>query len=297
MSSDKTKESRIETLKKTQEARKEDALFKVNKAIERLQKIGAKINFQTVAKEANVSVPYLYKYPELKAKVAQLRSEQTQMPPSPVIKPPVTAKAHSQVIGRIKQRVRQLEEENNELKRKNESLTGQVYRVHHLQSQVERQKEIIEDLQSRLEESQKQLSTYKVVPINANLDSDNAIIDIDNVKSNSKSKDIPESIKVKLSSLGVELNSRLKKLINAATEESVLTALDAAEEYIKTHQVKNLGGTIADAIKDRWKPSQISKPNSSQAEPSISPVSESESSDELIDLSQLKSLFKGLNNE
>lgn len=72
-----TRESRIDTLKKTQESRKQTCLERVYKAIERLQKIGAKINFHTVAKEANLSVSYLYKYPELKQHVAQIRSQQS----------------------------------------------------------------------------------------------------------------------------------------------------------------------------------------------------------------------------
>ncbi len=38
MRKEDTKESRIDTLKKTQEARKQDCLLRVDKAVERLQK-------------------------------------------------------------------------------------------------------------------------------------------------------------------------------------------------------------------------------------------------------------------
>ena len=85
--SKQTKEDRIKTLKATQQSRKEETLAKVNQAIERLQKTGAKINFQSIAREANVSVPYLYKYPELKERIMVLRSQQSQMPAHPVNKP------------------------------------------------------------------------------------------------------------------------------------------------------------------------------------------------------------------
>ena len=137
MKKEDTKETRIETLKKTQELRKQDSLERVYKAIERLQKIGAKINFHTVAKEANLSVSYLYKYPELKQQVAGLRSQQSSMPIGTVAKP--ASSSHTKVISRLKDRIHQLEDVNQELRRKNEALAGQVYRVYHLQTQVERQ--------------------------------------------------------------------------------------------------------------------------------------------------------------
>ena len=155
MSREGTKETRIENLKKTQSARKEDARERVNKAIERLQKRGGKINFHTVAREASVSVSYLYKYPELKQQIAELRNKQSHLPP---LAKPVSSKSHDRVVARFKERIQKLEEQNRELRRKNEALAGQVYRVHLLQEQVERQQETIEDLEARLAEVQEQKS-------------------------------------------------------------------------------------------------------------------------------------------
>lgn len=151
MSRGDTRESRIDILKQTQEVRKQDSLDRVYKAIERLQKLNAKVNFQTIAREANVSVSYLYKYPELKLHIAELRCKQNSLPLSSVAKP--NSSATSKVITRLKERIHQLEAENSELKRKNEALAGQVYRVHYLQEQVERQQQTIEDLQTRLKEA------------------------------------------------------------------------------------------------------------------------------------------------
>jgi predicted RNase H-like nuclease (RuvC/YqgF family) len=163
MKKEDTKASRICTLKKTQEARKQDCLLRVDKAIERLQKIGAKLNFHSIAKEANLSVSYLYKYPELKQRVAQLRSQQSSMPISPVAKP--ASSSHAIIVSRLKERIGQLEQQHQELRRKNEALAGQVYRFHHLQEQVERQQQTIEDLQSRLKEQERVSSVAKVTSI------------------------------------------------------------------------------------------------------------------------------------
>ena len=158
MGREATRNTRIENLKKTQSARKEEARVQVDKAIEHLQKTGGKINFHTVAREAHLSVSYLYKYPELKQHIAELRSLQSHLPPPAK---QVSSKSHNKVIARLKDRIHTLENENRELRRKNEALAGQVYRTHHLQEQVERQQKKIEVLQTRLEEASKQKSVAK----------------------------------------------------------------------------------------------------------------------------------------
>ena len=137
-----------------------DSQNKVYQAIERLQKLNAKINFHTVAREAQVSVSYLYKYPEIKQHIGELRSKQNSFPVSPVAKPNSTS--HGKVVTRLQERIKKLEAENKELKRKCEALAGQVYRVHHLESQVERLQEQNEDLRAKLGEQE---IAMKVTPI------------------------------------------------------------------------------------------------------------------------------------
>lgn len=149
---DETKEFRINNLKKTQEQRKQDSKNRVYQAIERLQKLNAKINFHTIAREAQVSVSYLYKYPELKQHIGELRSKQNSLPVSPIAKPNSTS--HGKVVTRFQEKIKRLEVENKELKRKCEALAGQVYRVHHLESQIERLQEQNEDLRAKLGEQE-----------------------------------------------------------------------------------------------------------------------------------------------
>lgn len=237
MKKEDTKESRIETLKKTQQFRKQDALERVYKAIERLQKIGAKINFHAVAKEANLSVSYLYKYPELKQQVALLRSQQSSMPLSPVAKP--ASSSHAKVISRLKDRIHQLENVNQELRHKNEALAGQVYRVHHLQAQVERQQQTIVDLQKRLKVTCEQNTTAKVTPI-----------------SSQRKAEVTDQIKAQLDKLDIPLNATLNKKIRAATEEIVLAAIAALKDQLQRGDIKNPGGWLARAIEQEWTTSQ-----------------------------------------
>jgi hypothetical protein len=230
MKREDTKATRIETLKKTQFARKQDAIERVYKAIERLQKINAKINFQNIAREANLSVSYLYKYPELKQHIAELRSKQSAFPVAPVAQPNSTSTG--KVIARLKNKIQQLEQDNKELKRKNEALAGQVYRAHQLQAQVERQQQTIEDLQARIKD-EKNLS--KVTPI-----------------SSKRKSQVSESIQEELDNLGIKLNPTLTKKIISSTEEAVLNAIEALKEEVTKRDVESPGGFLNRAIDEGW---------------------------------------------
>ncbi|MUG91614.1 transposase [Scytonema sp. UIC 10036] len=272
MSKEDLKEARIKTLTETQLARKQKTLEKVLLAIERLQKNGAKINFQTIAKEANVSVPYLYKYPELKAHIAQIRNQQSSMPTSPTVQPPVTAKAHSQIVERLKKRLSEFEQENTELKRHNVALAGQVYRVHSLLEQVERQKQIIETLQNRLKEETQPTNESKVVPLSQN------------------SQPVSDSISSELKKLNIQINQNLIKQIKAVTESDVLAAI----EYYKYEQsrtnIDNPGGWLARAIKERWKKPENAVQPKSQSQGALSQpeiLSQNQPDRELVSLSEI----------
>ena len=269
---DLTRESRINTLKEAQEARKQDANFRVYQAIERLQKLHAKINFHTVAREAKVSVSYLYKYPELKQHIAELRSQQNSLPVKSVAKPNSTS--HGKVVTRLQEKIKKLEAENQELKRKSEALAGQVYRVHHLQAQVERLQQENQDLRAKLGERE---IAKKVTLIDE--------------KRKSKSP-ITDSIHSELETLGIKLNSTLTKTIKSATEQTVLDAIEALKDQLTKKDIPNAGGWLNTAIKEGWtKPESIStRPSSPQSQFVTStnrPTPELISPDKLKQLSNL----------
>ena len=216
---DETREFRINNLKKTQEQRKQDSKNRVYKAIERLQKLNAKINFHTIAREAQVSVSYLYKYPELKQHIGELRSKQNSLPVSPVAKPNSTS--HGKVVTRLQERIKKLEAENKELKRKSEALAGQVYRSHHLIAQIERLQEQNENLKSKLSERE---IAKKVT----------------HISSKSKTKSVASSeVQSELDELGITLNPTLNKTIKAATEDTVLAAIEALKDQLTKQDIPN----------------------------------------------------------
>ena len=234
---DLTRESRINTLKETQETRKEDTKNRVYQAIKRLQKLNAKINFHTVAREADVSTSYLYKYPEIKQYVAELRSKQNYLPVKSVAKPNSTSQG--KVITRLQEKIKKLEEENKELKRKSEALAGQLYRAHHLQAQIERLQQENEDLRAKLGDQE---ISKKVTLIDKKRKSQSVISD---------------KVRLELNELGIELNTTLTKTIKAASEETILNAIEALKYQLIKQDIPNTGGWLNTAIKEGWKKPEV----------------------------------------
>ncbi len=204
---DTTKEARINTLRTTQKQRQEDARNRVYQAIERLQKLNAKINFHSIAREAQVSVSYLYKYSEIKQHIAELRSKQNSLPVKPIAKPNSTSQG--KVITRLQEKIKKIEAENKELKRKSEALAGQVYRAHHLQAQIERLQQENENLRAKLGEQE---IAKKVTPID---------------KKRKPKSVISDKVQSELDELGIEINTTLTKTIKSASESRVLDAIEA----------------------------------------------------------------------
>ena len=146
-----TKEARIAKLNAVQSSRKRQCKNKVDEALERMQREGLKINFNTVALEANVSVSYLYKYPEVKCKVAEIRNKQLSMP-KPELAQSSTAKSQPKMIARLKDRIKRQEDEINKLKSVNQVWAGRVYKMSELEALVERLQKRIKDLEASLRE-------------------------------------------------------------------------------------------------------------------------------------------------
>ena len=267
MSNSDTKQARVDNLQQVQAARKEDSADRVFKAIERLQKINGKINFTTIAKEANVSVSYLYKYPEIKQRIAEVRNKQRSFPTSPVAQP--NSSSTGKIITRLKQKIQQLENENKELKRKHEALAGQVYRVHYLQEQVERQQQIIEGLQGKLKGEQ---LDSKVTPI-----------------SSKRKTTIDEQIQSELDSLDIGLNPTLTKTIKSATESTVLAAIEAFKEQLSKKDIPNPEGWLNKAIKEGWTKPELVLQTSSKPEHQVVAVA-NQPAKELLSIDKLQQL-------
>ena len=284
MTDNSIKEERIARLNQIQEERKQQALDKVNQALERMKKAGAKINFQTVAKEANVSVSYLYKYPEIKTRIAEIRNQQSVIP-RPRMAEPSSNKSHQKIVNRLKSRIKQLEAELTETKKLNQGLAGRVYRVSELEGMVERQRKHIEDLEARLSDCMKNkqstpvTTSAKVTPI-----------------SKKRKSQISDEIKSELEALEIELNSTLTKTIKAATEQTVFDAIEALKDQLTKQDIPNAGGWLNKAIKEGWTKSETIPQQSNKPEQKIVKASD-KTQKEKLSLTQLKKLSSIFNKD
>ena len=227
------REKQTETLRQAQQQRKEQKRQQVFEAVRTLQRQGKTITFTAVARLAQVSISYLYKWPEVKDFIQSLREEKShQLAPLPQEPEPgpYSLKTLHEVA---RKRIKELEAEIQELKRQNELYRGHVAEIFELRDEVE-----------RLRESLRQLTeprpTSKVVALQA--------------VAPSTASDIDPDIVQKLETLGVKLGVRLQREIKQHKPEKVMLAIEAFEQYRSQHVVENPAGCLLQMIRDGAEP-------------------------------------------
>jgi hypothetical protein len=99
----------------------------VERTIARLSVQGKEINFNNVAKEANVAKSWLYNNTDIRTQIETLRSQQNEVGRIVKRKPKNNAKSEESLIKTLKERIKELEKENKELKVQLEKLYGELY--------------------------------------------------------------------------------------------------------------------------------------------------------------------------
>jgi hypothetical protein len=227
------REKQTETLRQAQQQRKEQKRQQVFEAVRTLQQQGKTITFTAVARVAQVSISYLYKWPEVKDFIQSLREEQShQLAPLPQeAEPgPYSLKTLHEVA---RKRIKELEAELQELKRQNELYRGHVAEIFELRDEVERLREL-------LRQFTEPRPTSKVVALQA--------------VAPSTASDIDPDIVQKLETLGVKLGVRLQREIKQHNPEKVMLAIAAFEQYRSQHVVENPAGCLLQMIRDGAEP-------------------------------------------
>lgn len=112
----KVPESQVSALKKQNSQRKQDTAERVNKAIDKLKRKNASINFETVAKEAGVSRATLYNNPKLKERIMGLRAMNLTPTSEGGAEPKKTKVQRLEAtVAELRTRVRQLEADKKNL--------------------------------------------------------------------------------------------------------------------------------------------------------------------------------------
>ena len=112
----KVPESQVSALKKQNSQRKQDTTERVNKAIDKLKRKNASINFETVAKEAGVSRATLYNNTKLKERIMGLRAMDLTPTSEGGAEPKKTKVQRLEAtVAELRARVRQLEADKKNL--------------------------------------------------------------------------------------------------------------------------------------------------------------------------------------
>lgn len=204
-------------------------------------KQGLTINFRTVAETASVSTAYLYQKLELKERIETLRDQQKNQA-KPKVAPIASDNSKTMIINNLREEIKRLRVEKDELNKINQSLTGRLYKLQSAENLAERlSKENeallrqIKDLTERLSDCETRLP-QKVTPI-----------------TQAKRNEISETIKNKLEAYGIGLNTTLSKAIKAVSEETVLDALEAYKEALAKDKIERPGAWLKTAIEQGWK--------------------------------------------
>ena len=112
----KVPENQVSALKEQNFKRKQDTAERVNKAIDKLKRKNASINFETVAKEAGVSRATLYNNTKLKERIMGLRAMDLTPTSEDGAEPKKTKVQRLEAtVAELRARVRQLEADKKNL--------------------------------------------------------------------------------------------------------------------------------------------------------------------------------------
>jgi hypothetical protein len=286
MSKEDGKALRIAALKAAAVAKQQRAAENLDKAINQLVKNNEPMSFANVARSAGVSISYLYKYPEVKARVLELRNQQQQAGKP---RQPQTASDASKtiIINELRERVKKLEAEITKLRKVNEGMAGRLYQLQDMQVMVER---------LTVENEELKIQVGEQVLVSKNIDTD-AIFNSNVTSIDRRQKlSVSDAIKSELAQLNIPLNSTLTKRIKVATEKRVLAAITALKDQLTRSEVTNPGGWLATAIQDGWK---VAEPiTTSQPQREMFTVSaKSQPTNKLIPLDKLKTLNNIFQND
>ncbi|WML24424.1 DUF6262 family protein [Neobacillus sp. OS1-33] len=107
--------------------KKEETVDKVEQTIKQLIQQNEKINFNTVTIAAGVSKSYLYNQTELRERIETLRQQQREVASPKNIKKNMNVENKDSLIQVFRERIRELEKENKQLKEEIKRVNGKLY--------------------------------------------------------------------------------------------------------------------------------------------------------------------------
>lgn len=274
--------------------KRESALKRTEEAIARLIKDKRPVNFKTVSEESGVSRTWLYKEPEIKARINEIKNKK-----STKLRTKKSASSNSNnqpidtlLIDEFKTKIRKLETENYTLRNHLEVVYGMtdpqlVEKVKILQQENEALKMRLNGSSNEADRQLKEriqfleLENQKLLRENEQVDqlkidlvlAEQKIREYEQVKNSKKPKLVVleqgspkkqqsintdstlDAIQPRLKNIEVRLNKKLKEIIESLSIEEVQNAVSAVEEYLATgKKVKSKAGLLRKALEEAWMP-------------------------------------------
>ena len=123
-----THKRNLEGLRQHARQRHQDTVRRTEDGIQRLIRENRPVNFKAVAEAAGVSTAWLYQHSVIKQRIQQLRAQFTpQTTPEPKVRASEASK--DAIIATLRQRIKQVEAENRDLRKQLEVVYGQLYAI------------------------------------------------------------------------------------------------------------------------------------------------------------------------
>lgn len=123
-----THKRNVDGLVKSAKKRRQKTIKRTEQALKKLIKEDKVINFKRVAEEADVSTAWLYKEEQFCERIKKLREQQKNYGSVEKNRKNTSEKSKDAMITAMRSRVKELEEENKQLKEQIEVLYGELYR-------------------------------------------------------------------------------------------------------------------------------------------------------------------------
>ncbi len=123
------KKEQINALKKAGIKKRDDAINRVHIALKKMQSDNIPINFQSVAKFANVAKSWLYNHTEIATEIKMLRGQSEKI--RRLTNYPAQLEKKNNMLSKLEKRIDQVTLENTELKKQLAVLYGKLYKKNH----------------------------------------------------------------------------------------------------------------------------------------------------------------------
>ncbi|MEH2262388.1 DUF6262 family protein [Nostoc sp.] len=240
-----TGERNIDGLRGNAQRKRQEAFEKVEQGIQKLIKEQKVINFNAVAKASGLSKAWLYKEPEIKARIEHLRENNSKTKEIPA-KQRSSDASKDAIIKTLKERIKRVEAENRGLRDQHEAIYGRILQASELEQRFER----LEAENTRLKKE------LEICLAHSPKDSTSEKSQIAFLRTKGSKREIGDNIRDELAALGIKLTSTLASKIRNSTEEVVLVAIEALKEQLQHQIIRSPGGWLASAIDDAWQPNQ-----------------------------------------